>query len=154
MTGHVSGVDRDVPAGVLQQPRAGQAHDAAADDTDFFGRHANGFPHSESRTAPGEADPATAMAVVVDNRLLIKLLAFHDKTGRTVGPVAYNLPDHIVRRDSRCNPGSAGIGTPVSSTAADSNLAIAERGGQDACAGRSENFSSTKGFFLLHNSKA
>ena len=77
------------------------------------------------------------MAVVVDNRLFIKLLAFDDKAGRTVRPVTYNLPDHIVLRDSRCNPGFAGIGTPVSTTAADSNLAIAERGSQDAYTGRS-----------------
>ena len=94
------------------------------------------------------------MAVVVDNCLVIELLTFDDKTGGPVGSVPYNLPDHIVHGNSGCDPGFAGIGTPVGSTAADFNLTTAECGSQGAGTGCFENVSSTKGFVLLHDTKA
>ena len=84
------------------------------------------------------------MAVVVDNCLVIELLTFDDKTGGSVGSVPYNLPDHIVHGNSGCDPGFAGIGTPVGSTAADFNLTSAECG---SCF----EVSSMKDFVLLHD---
>jgi len=93
-------VDRDLGPALLQEPRAGQAHGAAAEDGEALLSRLPGLLHRQLGAAPGERDPAAAVAVVVDDRLLAQLLRAHHEAGRSKRPQADDGADDPVLGDA------------------------------------------------------
>ncbi len=130
-------VDRDFPAALLQEARAGQSHRAAAEDRESFLARRPRFVDGQLRGAPGERDAAAAVAVVVHDRLVADLLRADLEARSPVGAQADDGPDDPVLGDVSRRGGSgqtreparrpAHAETPAPRTARPAVLSIARR---------------------------
>ena len=118
-------VDRDLGAALLQQARGRQPHRAAAEHREA---RLSGLPrlvHGKLRRAPGQRDPAAAVAVVVDHGLVADLLRAHHEARRPERTEADDRPDDAVlgyvhareaarglQRDERAGPAARARGEP------------------------------------------
>ena len=107
--GHVRGrvgregprVDRHVEPAALELPGGGEADGARSDDGGLPRRMRFGqFGHEQSRP-PRKGDSRAAVAVVVDNGLLVQPLRGHAESGGPEGPETHGGPDDAVRRDAK-----------------------------------------------------
>ena len=92
-------IDRDLRPALLQQAGRGQTHRAAAQNREALLPGPPGLVHGQLRGAPGERDPATPVAVVVNDGRVAELFRPDHETRRPEGPEADHRPDDPVLRD-------------------------------------------------------
>src|SRR5690606_19038730 len=92
-------VDRYLEATILEEPGGGEAHDPGTDDRGRPGIGMQRQVGGQRRASPGEGDPATSVAVVVNDGGVGEALRSHHEPRRPVGPQAGGGSDDAVQAD-------------------------------------------------------